>query len=158
MYQMSHNSNYLPRSALPHFPFTRREREREGPKSIRSSCCKNYVILPHQRLTLLFYHIILQHPIDQVFYHSILYIKIIYYLLPIITINNNPHLQINRHSPQPPATPTDQPPPPPISTTATKKKKKKHRNTTQPQPLATPTDQPPTKPQITFHTIQTHEI
>ena len=29
MYQMSHNSNYLPRSALPHFPFTRRERERE---------------------------------------------------------------------------------------------------------------------------------
>ena len=28
MYQMSHNSNYLPRSTLPHLPFTRRERER----------------------------------------------------------------------------------------------------------------------------------
>ena len=38
---------------------------------------KKNVILPHQRPTLLFYHIILQHLIYQIFYHSILYIKII---------------------------------------------------------------------------------
>ena len=55
----------------------------EGPqgevnKSIRSRCSKNFVILPHQMLTLLFYHIILQHPIYQMFYNSILYIKIIF--------------------------------------------------------------------------------
>ena len=41
---------------------------------------KKNVILTHQKPTLLFYHIILQHPIYQMFYHSILYIKIIYYL------------------------------------------------------------------------------
>ena len=47
-------------------------------KSIRSSCCINYVILPHQMPTLLFYNIILQHLIYQMFYNSILYIKIIF--------------------------------------------------------------------------------
>ena len=34
--------------------------------------------MTHQKSTLLFYHIILQHPIYQMFYHSIQYIKIIY--------------------------------------------------------------------------------
>ena len=47
-------------------------------KGIRSSWCKNYVILSHQMPTLLFYHIILQHLIYQMFYNSILYIKIIF--------------------------------------------------------------------------------
>ena len=37
-------------------------------KSVRSSHCKNYVILPHQKSTLLFYHIILQYLIYQMFY------------------------------------------------------------------------------------------
>ena len=36
--------------------------------NIRSSRCKNYTILPHQKLTLLFYHIILQYLIYQMFY------------------------------------------------------------------------------------------
>ena len=35
-------------------------------------------ILTRQKPTLLFYHIILQHLIYQMFYHSILYIKIIF--------------------------------------------------------------------------------
>ena len=47
-------------------------------KSSHSRCGKNYAILQHQRLTLLFYHIILQHLIYQMFYHTILYIKIIF--------------------------------------------------------------------------------
>ena len=47
-------------------------------QSTHSSCGKNYVILPHQIPTLLFYHIILQHPIYQMFYHSIIYIKIVH--------------------------------------------------------------------------------
>ena len=47
-------------------------------KSIRSGCSKNYAIFPRQKPTLLFYHIILQHPIYQMFYNSILYIKIIF--------------------------------------------------------------------------------
>ena len=47
-------------------------------KSIHSRCCKKNAILPHQTPTLLFYHIILQHRIYQMFYPSILYIKIIF--------------------------------------------------------------------------------
>ena len=47
-------------------------------KSIHNSCCIKNTILTHQKPTLLFYHIILQHSIYQIFYHSILYIKIIY--------------------------------------------------------------------------------
>ena len=46
--------------------------------SIRSRCSIKKVILTHQKPTLLFYHIILQHPIYQMFYHSIIYIKIIF--------------------------------------------------------------------------------
>ena len=34
--------------------------------------------MTHQKSTLLFYHIILQHPIYLMFYHSIQYINIIY--------------------------------------------------------------------------------
>ena len=49
-----------------------------GYKSIHSRCCKKKkAILTHQKPTLLFYHIILQHHIYQMFYRSILYIKII---------------------------------------------------------------------------------
>ena len=55
-------------------------------KSIRSSWCKNYAILPRQMPTLLFYHIILQHLIYQIFYNSILYIKIHYFGLPNLSI------------------------------------------------------------------------
>ena len=39
---------------------------------------KKKAILTHQKPTLLFYHIILQHHIYQMFYRSILYIKIIF--------------------------------------------------------------------------------
>ena len=39
---------------------------------------KKNVILTYQKLTLLFYYIILQYRIYQMFYHSILYIKIIF--------------------------------------------------------------------------------
>ena len=39
---------------------------------------KKNVILTHQKPTLLIYHIILQYLIYQMFYHSILYIKIIF--------------------------------------------------------------------------------
>ena len=45
---------------------------------IRSRCCRKNAILTHQKPTLLFYHIILQYLIYQMFYHSILYIKIIF--------------------------------------------------------------------------------
>ena len=51
-------------------------------KSIRSSRCKYYVILPHQKPTLLFYHIILQYLIYQMFYIFITSFK--YYILMII--------------------------------------------------------------------------
>ena len=63
--------------------------ELSSAQSIRSKCSIKNFILTHQKYTLLFYHIILQYPIYQMFYHSILYIKIIYYLFLIITINNN---------------------------------------------------------------------
>ena len=53
-------------------------------KSICSSWCKNYVILSHQMPTLLFYHIILQHLIYQMFYNSIL--KIHYFGLPHLSV------------------------------------------------------------------------
>ena len=43
-----------------------------------SDVAKKNVILTHQKPSLLFYHIILQHLIYQMFYHSILYIKIIF--------------------------------------------------------------------------------
>ena len=56
----------------------RRGEETKDSKSISSSRCKNYAILPHQMPILLFYHIILQHLIYQMFYNSILYIKIIF--------------------------------------------------------------------------------
>ena len=48
-------------------------------QSIRSSRCINYAILPHQKPTLLFYHIILQYPIYQMFYIFITSLK--YYFL-----------------------------------------------------------------------------
>ena len=96
-------------------------------KSIHSRCCKKKVILPHQRLTLLFYNIILQHLINQMFYPSILYIKIIYYPL---SHYHQQHRQppppqptttatVTAHSPQPTTT---------IRSTqiAAKKKKKTH--------------------------------
>ena len=62
--------------------------------SIRSRCSKNYAILPHQMLTLLFYHIILQYLIYQMFYNSILYIKIIFttHQHNKQTTNNIPHI------------------------------------------------------------------
>ena len=51
-------------------------------ESIRSSRCKYYVILPHQKPTLLFYHIILQYLIYQMFYIFTTSFK--YYILMII--------------------------------------------------------------------------
>ena len=49
--------------------------------SLRASIAdvaKKKVILTYQKFALLFYHIILQYLIYQMFYHSILYIKIIF--------------------------------------------------------------------------------
>ena len=51
-------------------------------KSIRSSRAKYYAILPHQKSTLLFYHIILQHLIYQMFYIFTTSFK--YYILILI--------------------------------------------------------------------------
>ena len=48
------------------------------PKSIRSRYSIKNAILTHQKSTLLFYYTILQYLIYQIFYHSILYIKIIF--------------------------------------------------------------------------------
>ena len=63
--------------------------------SIADIAKKKNAILTHQKPILLFYYIILQYLIYQMLYYSILYIKIIfthikiiYYLLSFITINN----------------------------------------------------------------------
>ena len=73
----SYSANHKPRWILFHIPFGGRIDWIS--KSIRSSRCKNYAILPHQKPTLLFYHIILQYPICQMFY--IFTISFIYYFL-----------------------------------------------------------------------------
>ena len=73
-------------------------------KSIRSNRCKNYAILPHQKFTLLFYHIILQYPIYQMFYiftTSFKYYFLIlfnsYFILSLLFVPNDNICSYNSH-------------------------------------------------------------
>ena len=66
----------------------KKKKKKKNPKPILTSlrasvsCCKNYAILLHQKPTLLFYHIILQYLIYQMFYIFITSFK--YYFLILI--------------------------------------------------------------------------
>ena len=119
-------------------------------KSIRSSRCKYYVILPHQKPTLLFYHIILQYLIYQMFYSLILKIKIIYlpktqqiYKCIASGSRHHPRTNNHRHKLQPQS-------PDPFTNSKSKninqKKKKNSKSSTKPQPNRSINDQ--TQPTI----------
>ena len=68
-------------------------------KSIRSSRCKYYVILPHQKPTLLFYHIILQYLIYQMFYIFTTSFKY-YILILILSFLSNGNISLNNSKSQ----------------------------------------------------------
>ena len=88
------------------------------------------------------------------FYHSILYIKIIYYLLPIITINNNNGTSTTATITATNSNNTDQPPPAQTHIHQRHlKKKKTHTHThTQPERSAQPQISNPSAPsQIPNH-------